>query len=132
VGYKTYFRICLFIPVIIPLPLLLLKGAGFHSLLIATLVFGMPPYILFIALPLAYSYRRMTEKQVIISMILIPIVLPPIFGLFWLIVPHLIETVSVSFANHIEWISITFLVPVVYSSLFIFGNIIRRKIFIQK
>ena len=127
-SYKTYFRFCLFLPLLVPLPFLLLKGAGFHTPFIATLVFGMPPYIIFIAIPLSYLYGKFTEKQVIISLCVIPVLLPPVFGLFWLIIPHFIENVSVSFTNHFEWIFITFVAPLLYSTLYICGNLIRKKL----
>lgn len=128
-NYKNYYRICLFIPLMVPLPFLLLKGDGFHAVLISTLVFGMPPYVLFVALPLAYLFGQMSEKQVVKTLLLIPIGLPIIFGLFWSIVPYFITSVSISLVRHSEWLLITFVAPLIYSSLYISANIFRKKLF---
>ena len=67
---RTYFRICLFIPLIVPLPFLLFKGdEGLSSLFIGFLVFGTPPFILFILLPFIFIFGRMTEKRIVIGTI---------------------------------------------------------------
>ena len=67
---QTYFRICLFVPLIVPIPFLLFKAdEGLSSLIIGSLVFGMPPYILFILLPFIFLFGRMSEKQIIIGII---------------------------------------------------------------
>ncbi len=128
-NYKVYYRICLFIPLLVPLPLLLLKGDGFHAVFISTLVFGMPPYVLFVAFPLAYFFGQMSEKQIVKILFLIPIALPIIFGLFWTIVPYFITSVSISLVRHSEWILITFVTPLIYASLYVSTNILRKKLF---
>jgi len=126
---QTYFRICLFVPLIVPIPFLLFKAdEGLSSLIIGSLVFGMPPYILFILLPFIFLFGKMSEKQIIIGIIFFPFVYPLIFGLFWLIVPHFIDTVKITLSNPSQWIFTTVVFTAAYSMIFISGYIIRRKL----
>ena len=126
---QTYFRICLFLPLIVPLPFLLFKAdEGLSSLIIGSLVFGMPPYILFILLPFIFLFGKMSEKQIIIGIIFFPFVYPLIFGLFWSIVPNFINTVTITLSNPSQWIFTTVVFTAAYSMIFISGYIVRKLI----
>ena len=129
---RTYFRICLFIPLIVPLPFLLFKGdEGLSTIFIGSLVFAMPPYFLLIVLPIIFLLGKMTEKQIIFGTIFFPIFFPLVFGMFWLIAPHFISSVSsisISLTDHTQWIFTTIVIPASYSILFLSGYIIRRKL----
>ncbi len=126
---QTYFRICLFVPLIVPLPFLLFKAdEGLSSLIIGSLVFGMPPYILFILLPFIFLFGKMSEKQIIIGIIFFPFVYPLIFGLFWSIVPNFINTVKITLSNPSQWIFTTVVFTAAYSMIFISGYILRKLI----
>lgn len=126
---RTYFRICLFIPLIVPLPFLLFKGdEGLSSLFIGSLIFGMPPFVLFFLLPLVLLFSRMTEKQIVIGVIFFPIIYPIVFGLFWSIVPLFIRTVTISLTNPSQWIFTTIVIPASYSIIFLSGYILRRRL----
>jgi adenylate cyclase len=126
---QTYFRICLFVPLIVPIPFLLFKAdEGLSSLIIGSLVFGMPPYILFILLPFIYLFGKMSEKQIIIGVIFFPFVYPLIFGLFWSIVPNFINTVKITLSNPSQWIFTTVVFTAAYSMIFISGYILRKLI----
>ena len=70
----------------------------------------------------------MSEKQIIIGIIFFPFVYPLIFGLFWLIVPHFIDTVKITLSNPSQWIFTTVVITAAYSMIFISGYIIRRKL----
>ena len=130
---RVYFRICLFLPIIIPLPFLLFKGEeGLSTLFIGSLVFGMPPYILFFLLPLLFLFGRMTEKQIITGVIFFPLVYPLVFGLFWFVVPYLIGpvlSVSIKLTGIIEWVFIAIVIPASYSIFFLSGYFFRKIIF---
>lgn len=126
---QTYFRICLFIPLIVPIPFLLFEAdEGLSSLIIGSLVFGMPPYILFILLPFMFLFGKMSEKQIIIGIIFFPFVYPLIFGLFWLIVPTFINTVKITLSNPSQWIFTTVVITASYSMIFISGYVLRKLI----
>ncbi len=126
---RTYFRICLFIPLIIPIPFLLFKGdEGLSSLFISSLVFGMPPFVLFFLLPLVFIFSKMTEKQIVIGTIFFPIIYPFVFGLFWLIAPIFISSVTISLTNPSQWIFTTIVIPASYSIIFLSGYILRRRL----
>jgi len=126
---QTYFRICLFVPLIVPIPFLLFKAdEGLSSLIIGSLVFGMPPYILFILLPFIFLFGRMSEKQIIIGIIFFPFVYPLLFGLFWSIVPNFINTVKITLSNPSQWIFTTVVFTAAYSMIFISGYIVRKLI----
>jgi len=126
---RTYFRICLFVPLLVPLPFFLFKGdGGFSSLFVGSLIFGMPPYILFFLLPLIFLIKKMTEKQIVIGVIFFPIIFPLVFGLFWAIAPQFISSVSIKLAGTTEWVFIVIVIPASYSILFLSGYIIRRKL----
>ncbi len=57
---QTYFRLCLFVPLLAPLPFLVFKGdEGLSILFIGSLVFGMPPYVLVFVLPLLFLLGKM-------------------------------------------------------------------------
>ena len=129
---RTYFRICLFIPLLVPLPFLLFKGdEGLSSLFIGSLVFAMPPYVLAFLLPFVYLFGRMTEKQIVIGVIFFPIFYPLIFGLFWSIIPNFIHTsVTITLSNPSQWIFTAVVIPAAYSVLFLSGYIIRRKLIV--
>ena len=129
---RTYFRICLFIPLLVPLPFLLFKGdEGLSSLFIGSLVFAMPPYVLAFLLPFVYLFGRMTEKQIVIGVIFFPIFYPLIFGLFWSIIPNFIHTsVTITLSNPSQWIFTAVVIPAAYSILFLSGYIIRRKLIV--
>ena len=125
---RTYFRICLFIPLIVPLPFLLFKGdEGLSSLFIGSLIFGMPPFVLFFLLPLVLLFSRMTEKHIIIGVIFFPIIYPIVFGLFWSIAPYFISSVTISLTNPSQWVFTTIVFPAAYSIIFLSGYILRRK-----
>jgi len=97
---RTYFRICLFVPLFVPLPFLLFKGdEGLSSLFIGSLIFGTPPYFLFFLLPLIFLFGRMTEKQIAIGIIFFPILFPFVFALFWLITPQKTDEFSLDLRN---------------------------------
>jgi CheY-like chemotaxis protein len=129
---RIYFRICLFFPIVVPLPFLLLKGdEGLSTLFIGSLVFGMPPYILLFLLPLLFLFGKMTEKQIVIGVIFFPLIYPIVFGLFWFIVPYFISpitSVSIKLTGITEWVFITIVIPASYSILFLSGYIIRKLI----
>ena len=129
---RTYFRICLFIPLLVPLPFLLFKGdEGLSSLFIGSLVFAMPPYVLAFLLPFVFLFGRMTEKQIVIGVIFFPIFYPLIFGLFWSIIPNFIHTsVTITLSNPSQWIFTAVVIPAAYSILFLSGYIIRRKLIV--
>jgi len=129
VNYKTYFRICLFIPLIVPLPFLLFKGdAGLSTLFIGSLVFGMPPYVLMVLMPFVFLIGRMTERQIVVGAMFLPVIYPIAYGLFWLIVPNFINTVSIKLTNHAEWVFLAIVIPATYSIMFLSGNIVRKLI----
>jgi len=129
VKVQTYFRICLFVPLIVPIPFLLFKAdEGLSSLIIGSLVFGVPPYILFILLPFIFLFGKMSEKQIIIGIIFFPFVYPLIFGLFWLIVPQFLNTVKITLSNPSQWIFTTVVITASYSMIFISGYILRKLI----
>ena len=127
---QTYFRICLFVPLIIPLPFLLFKGdEGLSALFIGSLVFGMPPYVLAFLLPFVFLFGRMTEKQIVSGVIFFPILYPLIFGLFWSIVPNFINTsIKITLSNPSQWIFTVVVIPAAYSVVFLSGYIIRKLI----
>lgn len=128
-NYKTYFRIGLFLPLLVPLPFLLFKGdAGLSSLFIASLAFGMPPYVLFVLIPFIFLFGRMSERQIIGGLIFLPALYPFAYGLFWLIVPNFINAVSIKLTNHIEWIFLAVVIPASYSTIILSGNILRKII----
>ena len=129
INTQTYFRLCLFVPVLVPLPFIFLKGdEGLSSMFMAQLAFGMPPYILFIALPLLYFFGKMSERQIVISLMFFPVIYPLVFGLFWTIVPNLITTMTISLSNTSQWLFTSIMFPLAYSSLFLMGNIIRKML----
>jgi len=126
---RTYFRICLFVPLLVPLPFLLFKGdAGLSTLFIGTLAFGMPPYVLMVLLPLVFLIGRMTERQIVVGTIFLPVIYPFVYGLFWLIVPNFINTVSIRLTNHAEWVFLAIVIPAAYSIIFLSGYTVRRKL----
>ena len=127
---QTYFRICLFVPLIVPLPFLLFRGdEGLSALFMGSLVFGMPPYVLAFLLPFIFLFGKMTEKQIIIGVIFFPILYPLIFGLFWSIAPNLINTsVKITLSNPSQWIFTAVVIPAAYSVIFLSGYIIRKLI----
>ena len=97
---QTYFRLCLFVPLLVPLPFLVIRGdEGLSSMFMAQLMFGMPPYILLIALPLLFIFGKMSERQIVVGVIFFPIVYPLVFGLFWSIAPYFISSMSISLSN---------------------------------
>jgi len=129
VKVQTYFRICLFVPLIVPIPFLLFEAdEGLSSLIIGSLIFGMPPYILFILLPFIFLFGKMSEKQIIIGIIFFPFVYPLIFGLFWSIVPNFINTVTITLSNPSQWIFTTVVITASYSMIFISGYVLRKLI----
>lgn len=126
---RIYFRICLFIPLIVPVPFLVFKGdEGLSSLFMGSLVFGMPPYILAFLLPFVFLFGRMTEKQIVMGVVFFPIIYPLVFGLFWLIMPHFISSVKITLSNPSQWIFTAVVIPASYSIIFLSGYIIRRKL----
>jgi len=128
---RIYFRVCLFVPLIVPIPFLLFEAdEGLSSLIIGSLVFGVPPYILFILLPFIFLFGKMSEKQIIIGIIFFPFVYPLIFGLFWSIVPSFINTVTITLSNPSQWIFTTVVFTASYSMMFISGYILRRRLIV--
>ncbi len=129
---RIYFRFCMFFPIVAPLPFLLFKGEeGLSTLFIGSLVFGMPPYILFFLLPFLFLIGKMTEKQIIIGVIFFPLIYPLVFGLFWLIVPYFISpisSVSIKLTGITEWVFISIVIPASYAVLFLSGYFIRKLI----
>lgn len=127
---QNYFRICLFIPLIVPLPFLLLRGdEGLSALFIGSLVFGMPPYVMVFLLPFIYLFGRMTEKQIVIGIVFFPILYPLIFGLFWSIAPGFLNTsVKITLTNPSQWIFTAVVIPAAYSVVFLSGYIVRKLI----
>ncbi len=126
---KTYFRFCLFVPLLVPLPFFLFKGdGGLSALFVGSLIFGIPPYILVYLLPLVFLIEKMTERQMVIGTIFFPILFPLVFGLFWVIVPQFISSVTIKLTGTTEWVFIAIVLPASYSMLFLSGNIIRKLI----
>lgn len=129
---RKFFRACLFVPLVVPLPFLIFKGdEGLSALFISTLVFDIPPYFLFILLPFIFLFGKMTEKQILISTIFFPIVFPILFSVFWLIAPRIISSytsVSITLSNPTQWIFITIVIPASYSIIFLSCYIVRRKL----
>lgn len=126
---QTYFRICLFVPLIVPIPFILFKAdEGLTSLIMGSLVFGMPPYILFILLPFLFLFGKMNEKQIIIGIIFFPFVYPLIFGLFWSVAPSFINTVKITLSNPSQWVFTTVVITASYSMIFISGYVLRKLI----
>ena len=126
---RAYFRVCLFVPLLVPLPFLIFKGdEGLSSLFIGSLVFGMPPFVVFFLLPLVFLFGRMTERQIVFGTIFFPIIFPFVFGLFWLITPYFISSVSISLTNPSQWVFTTIVIPASYSIIFLSGYIIRRNL----
>jgi TolB-like protein/class 3 adenylate cyclase len=129
-SVQTYFRICLFVPLLVPLPFLLFKGdEGLSALFIGSLVFGMPPYVLAFLLPLVFLIGRMTEKQIIIGVVFFPVLYALIFGLFWSIAPVFFDTnIKITLSNPSQWIFTVVVIPAAYSVVIIAGYIIRKLI----
>jgi len=126
---QTYFRICLFVPLMVPLPFLLLKGdGGLSTLVIGSLVFGMPPYVLFFVLPLLFLFGRMSERQIVAGTIFFPILYPLVFGMFWYIASQFTRNVSISLSDTSEWVFIAVVIPAFYAMIFLSGNIIRKLV----
>ncbi|MCZ6526222.1 MAG: adenylate/guanylate cyclase domain-containing protein, partial [Gammaproteobacteria bacterium] len=126
---KTYFRFCLFVPLLVPLPFFLFKGdGGLSALFVGSLIFGIPPYILVYLLPLVFLIEKMTERQMVIGTIFFPILFPLVFGLFWVIVPQFISSITIKLTGTTEWVFIAIVLPASYSMLFLSGNIIRKLI----
>lgn len=126
---QTYFRLCLFVPMLVPLPFLVFKwDEGLSSMFMAQLVFGMPPYILFIVLPLVFLFGRMSERQIVMGFIFFPIIYPLIFGLFWSVAPNFINTMTITLSNTSQWVFTSIMFPAAYTVLFLSGNIIRNML----
>jgi len=126
---QNYFRLCLFVPLLVPLPFLVFKGdAGLSSMFMAQLVFGMPPYILVFVLPLLFLFGRMSERQIAMGIIFFPIVYPLVFGLFWSVAPNFITTMTITLSNTSQWVFTSIMFPAAYSMLFLSGNIIRKML----
>lgn len=126
---QNYFRLCLFVPLIVPLPFLVFKGdEGLSTMFMAQLVFGMPPYALFILLPFLFLFGKMSERQIVMGVIFFPIVYPLVFGLFWSIAPHFISSVVISLSNTSQWVFTAIMFPAAYAMLFLSGNIVRKMI----
>ena len=126
---RTYFRICLFVPLLVPLPFLVLKGdEGLSTLFVGSLIFGMPPFVLFFLLPFVFLFGKMTEKQIVIGTIFFPIIYPFVFAVFWFIVPHFISSVTITLTNPSQWIFTTIVIPASYAIIFLSGYILRRKL----
>ena len=126
---QTYFRLCLFVPLLLPLPFLVFKGdEGLSSMFMAQLVFGMPPYVLLIALPLFFLFGKMSERQIVMGFIFFPIVYPLVFGLFWSVVPNFITTMTITLSNTSQWVFTSVMFPAAYSMIFLSGNIIRNML----
>ena len=129
INTQTYFRLCLVVPVLVPLPFVFLKGdEGLSSMFMAQLAFGIPPYFLFIAIPLLYFFGKMSERQIVISLLFFPVAYPLVFWLFWTIAPNFITTMTISLSNTSQWLFTSIMFPLAYSSLFLMGNIIRKMI----
>ena len=127
---QTYFRICLFVPLIVPLPFLLFQGdEGLSALFVGSLVFGMPPYILVFLLPFVFLFGRMTEKQIVIGVIFFPLLYSLVFGVFWSIVPDFLNTnIKITLSNPSQWIFTVIVIPAAYSVVILSGYIIRKLI----
>jgi len=126
---QTYFRLCLFVPLIMPLPFLVFKGdEGLSSMFMAQLVFGIPPYVLVFVLPLVFLFGRMSERQIVMGFIFFPIIYPLVFGLFWSVVPNFITTMTITLSNTSQWVFTSIMFPAAYSMLFLSGNIIRNML----
>ena len=126
---QTYFRLCLFVPLIVPLPFLVFKGdEGLSSMFMVQLVFGMPPYVLVFVLPLLFLFGKMSERQIVIGIIFFPIIFPLAFGLFWMIAPNFITTMTITLSNTSQWVFTSIMFPAAYSMLFLSGNIIRNML----
>ncbi len=126
---QTYFRLCLFVPLLVPLPFLVFKGdEGLSTLFIGSLIFGMPPYVLFFLLPFVFLFGKMSEKQIVMGTILFPLVYPLIFGLFWLIAPNFITIVKITLSNPSQWVFTAVVIPATYTVVFLSGYILRKLI----
>jgi len=126
---QAYFRICLFVPLIVPLPFLVFKGdESLSSMFMAQLVFGMPPYVLVFVLPLVFLFGRMSERQIVMGFVFFPIIYPLVFGLFWSVVPNFISTITITLSNTSQWVFTSIMFPAAYSMLFLSGNIIRKML----
>ena len=127
---QTYFRICLFVPLLVPLPFLIFQGdESLSALFVGSLVFGMPPYVLAFLLPFVFLFGRMTEKQIVIGVIFFPVIYSLIFGLFWSIVPNFLNTsVKITLSNPSQWIFTVVVIPAAYSVVILAGYIIRKLI----
>jgi len=126
---QTYFRLCLFMPLLVPLPFLLFKGdAGLSSMFMAQLVFGMPPYVLVFVLPLLFLFGKMSERQIVMGFIFFPIIYPLVFGLFWSVAPNFINSMTITLSNTSQWVFTSIMFPAAYSMLFLSGNIIRNML----
>jgi len=124
---QTYFRLCLFVPLIVPLPFLVFKGdEGLSSLFMAQLVLGMPPYILVFVLPLVFLFGRMSERQIVMGFIFFPIIYPLVFGSFWMIAPIFINSMTITLTNTSQWVFTSIMFPAAYAMLFLSGNIVRK------
>jgi len=129
ISAQTYFRLCLFVPLLVPLPFLLFKGdAGLSSMFMAQLVFGMPPYVLVFVLPLLFLFGKMSERQIVMGFIFFPIVYPLVFGLFWSVAPNFINSMTITLSNTSQWVFTSIMFPAAYSMLFLSGNIIRNML----
>jgi len=129
ISAQTYFRLCLFVPLLVPLPFLLFKGdAGLSSMFMAQLVFGMPPYVLMFVLPLLFLFGKMSERQIVMGFIFFPIVYPLVFGLFWSVAPNFINSMTITLSNTSQWVFTSIMFPAAYSMLFLSGNIIRNML----
>ncbi len=126
---QTYFRFCLFVPLLLPLPFLVFKGdEGLSSMFMAQLVFGMPPYALFFVVPLLFLFGKMSERQIVMGFIFFPIIYPLIFGLFWSVAPYFITTMTITLSNTSQWVFTSIMFPAAYSMVFLSGNIIRNML----
>ncbi len=129
ISAQTYFRLCLFVPLLVPLPFLLFKGdAGLSSMFMAQLVFGMPPYVLVFVLPLLFLFGKMSERQIVMGFIFFPIIYPLVFGLFWSVAPNFINSMTITLSNTSQWVFTSIMFPAAYSMLFLSGNIIRNML----
>jgi len=129
ISAQTYFRLCLFVPLLVPLPFLLFKGdAGLSSMFMAQLVFGMPPYVLMFVLPLLFLFGKMSERQIVMGFIFFPIIYPLVFGLFWSVAPNFINSMTITLSNTSQWVFTSIMFPAAYSMLFLSGNIIRNML----
>ena len=96
------------------------------TLFIGSLVFGIPPFIIFFVLPFIFLFGKMSERQIVVCTIFFPIVYPLVFGLFWSVIPHFVSTVSISLSDTSEWLFIAIVIPAFYAVIFLSGNIIRK------